>query len=260
MPTNWGSRGFGATVGAANTDMVLTTLTTAVPTQISLNVWSYLRAGATGAHVILFQGQSGAVAPYMQSYYDIANSTCVFIRYWTSGAGIWNIPIPSSGVWHSIGITYDGSLTSNKPSIYVDGVAQTVTVQNGPLGAVSTINFNFVMGNQNATTASHDGYLADVGYWSSVILTAAEISALAKGARPNTIRPTALKGYWPLDGLQSPEEDISTFKNNGTLTGTQPAFGPPYAMLSPRWPQHNAVVAAPTGQRGLGRFNMPLGI
>jgi hypothetical protein len=36
-----------------------------------------------------------------------------------------------------------------------------------------------------------------------------------------------LKGWWPLDGYQSPEPDLSGNGNNGTLTGTAQVLGAP---------------------------------
>jgi hypothetical protein len=100
---------------------------------------------------------------------------------------------------------------------------------------------------RNGASLFNNGQLADFAIW-SVLLTAAEASALAKGARPNTIRSASLVNWWPLGGIQSPEPDLSGNKNNGTLTGTAPAFGPPIAPFTPRWPQTLAAVAAPTFQ------------
>jgi hypothetical protein len=89
----------------------------------------------------------------------------------------------------------------------------------------------------NSSTANFlAGSIADTAIW-TVALTASEISALANGARPNTIRPANLIFWWPLGGIQSPEPDLSGKANNGTLTGTAPAFGPPIMQFTPRWPQ-----------------------
>ena len=82
-----------------------------------------------------------------------------------------------------------------------------------------------------------DGLIADVAVW-SVILTAGEAAALRAGARPYNIRQAALTGYWPLDGLSSPEPDLSGFSNNGTLNSAPTlAAGPPIALFTPRAPQ-----------------------
>jgi Concanavalin A-like lectin/glucanases superfamily len=96
---------------------------------------------------------------------------------------------------------------------------------------------------------SFDGNCADVGIW-NVVLTTAEMLALAKGARPGQVRSASLIGWWPLDGLQSPEPDLSGKVFNGTLTGTASAFGPPLMRMSLRTPQFflpAAVAATPLG-------------
>jgi hypothetical protein len=84
-----------------------------------------------------------------------------------------------------------------------------------------------------ATGQALQGNMADTALW-NVVLSATEIAALAKGIRPPQVRPAALIGYWPLDGLQSPEPDLSGNRNNGTLTGTVNAFGPPIRPITPR--------------------------
>jgi hypothetical protein len=92
------------------------------------------------------------------------------------------------------------------------------------------------------------GLIADVALW-GVELTQLEITALALGALPKTIRPNSRLGDWPLDGLQSPEPDLSGHAFNGTLTTTSgtinPAFGPPVSPWTPRRPQEIFVAAAP---------------
>jgi hypothetical protein len=80
------------------------------------------------------------------------------------------------------------------------------------------------------------GSLADCAIW-NVQLTDFEILALSKGARPYTIRPGNVKIWWPLDGLASPEPDLSGSLLNGTVTGAAQAFGPPFMQFTPRWPQ-----------------------
>lgn len=99
------------------------------------------------------------------------------------------------------------------------------------------------IGNQTNFSESWSGALADVAVW-NVVLSAAEAASLVQGARPFTIRPKSLIGYWPVDGLQSPEPDLSGNANNGTLTGTALAPGPPFALFTPRWPQL-APISAP---------------
>ena len=69
----------------------------------------------------------------------------------------------------------------------------------------------------------------------SVALNTNEAAALAKGERPHKIRPANFLGYWPLDGIASPEPDFSGLAHNLTLTGSPAAAnGPPIDLFTPK--------------------------
>jgi hypothetical protein len=146
----------------------------------------------------------------------------------------------NTNAWSTIALSYDQSLGLNP---YVNGVADTTSVPHGAIGSVAgkaSIGYDFV-----TASRQFNGRIALVAEWNTS-LTAREHLALAKGALPWTIRPVNLVGVWPLDGLQSPEPDFSGNANNGVLTGTALAAGPPVMMFTPRWPQFNFAAAAPS--------------
>jgi len=143
----------------------------------------------------------------------------------------------STGIWYHLAFTIgSGGGTSGANGCQgfvngaIDGGNSTAT------GGITTISASTCLGSDNHG-ANWAGRLADAAIW-NVILTPIEIAALAKGIRPKSIRRTALLGYWPVDGLQSPEPDLSGNVNNGTLTGTSAAFGPPIVPFTPRWPRY----------------------
>jgi hypothetical protein len=139
----------------------------------------------------------------------------------------------ADGTWHQIAGAFDGT---NIWTCYIDGV-QVDTRTNATAPIHTAIELDIGQTNLNGTAARwFNGNIADVGIW-NVQLSAGEIAALGNGFRPKDIRPASLQGYWPLDGLQSPEPDFSGKVHNGTLTGTSLASGPPVAMFTPRWPQ-----------------------
>ena len=134
-------------------------------------------------------------------------------------------------VWHHYAMS---SAVGGTLYAYRDGV------QIGSTGGV-TVGNNFPLwldvGLDGRFGRWIDGFIADVAVW-GVQLSASEILALAKGARPNVIRPLSLSVYSPLDGLASPEPDLSGNANNLGLTHSPgPAFGPPLMQFTPRWPQ-----------------------
>jgi hypothetical protein len=154
------------------------------------------------------------------------------------GVGVINSGVAiSTNVWSQIAVATDGA---NNWSFYINGAFQS-TVNRSSIASTDTQS---EIGG-NAFSEFYVGLIADVAMW-SVGLSALEINALAKGPRPGAIRPRTLIGWWAIDGLQSPEPDLSGNQNNGTPFGTTAAFGPPFAPFTPRWPQFNFLPSAPT--------------
>ncbi len=143
----------------------------------------------------------------------------------------------AANTWYGAVATFDAA---QNWAIYLTGNSSSSGTQSG----IVLNNTPLQIGNQTNFSESWAGSLADVAVW-NVILSAAEGASLVQGARPFTIRPKSLIGYWPVDGLQSPEPDLSGSKNNGTLTGTALASGPPIAPFTPRWPQFLVTAAVP---------------
>jgi hypothetical protein len=143
----------------------------------------------------------------------------------------------TANTWHYFLATFDGATVTG----YLDGASDASFAATFSGSASSNeIGRDGVGGGHN-----FGGLLADVAVW-NVVLSQLEISALANGARPLAVRPKALVRYWPVGGLQSPEPDLSGNAQNGTLTGTNPAFGPPFAPYTPRWPQFTQLPIAPS--------------
>src|SRR3990172_9389244 len=89
---------------------------------------------------------------------------------------------------------------------YVNGGSEgTNATSRAPTGMNNTL-IGAVQGVALSTFMS--GRIAEAGIW-NVQLNASEIAALAKGVSPLRIRPNALKAYWPLFGVGSPEPDYS---------------------------------------------------
>jgi hypothetical protein len=153
---------------------------------------------------------------------------------------IGSVVIPHDGVtWAAIGVSYDGSGLLTGQNLYNNGVLDgSPSVGQNFGGSVTITNaIPLRFGKRNDGSEPFTGAMADFGIW-NVALSAAEFSALGKyGARPYTVRAGSLVAYFPLDGLASPEPDLSGFVNNGTLTGTAKAStAPPLMMFTSRWP------------------------
>ena len=228
MPTNWGARNFSGGNVTASLPTALNAyggpLTAALwgnPTTVSANSGTMVQLTDTnlsnrGFWLILSSFNLGTTSSHWgggfagQAYLD-------------SGQTL------TAGTWTHLAMTKDGAgawaLLQNGAQVQSGG---------GGYGVLNTTTdlYKFLSG-------TNAGSLADFALW-TVVLTALELAALVKGARPNTIRPANLISYFPLDGLQSPEPDLANYAAGTVAGATSAAFGPPFSPSTRRWPQYNA--------------------
>lgn len=112
--------------------------------------------------------------------------------------------------------------TSSRTAYYNGGSAGNQTNITNP-GSISAIAIGCFYDGTNAWGLCN-GAIAECAVW-DVELTAGEIAALAGGVSPTRIRPANLGGYWPINGIDSPERDfspgiLSTTRRSMTMTGT----------------------------------------
>jgi hypothetical protein len=214
-----------------------TTPFTTATNSITLAAWFNRTGGTSGIQIIFINGSGQSNDGYCivasnadGKFYGIISGVAFM-----SGSATY-----STNTWHHGLITADGASPPNW-GLYFDGVniggrgPSTASTPTAVSAGAESASGNFFPGN-----------VADAAVWTAT-LTQLEITALASGVRPNRIRPRSLAGWWPLDGLRSPEPDLSGFVHNGTLTGTAAAFGPPFAPFTPRWPMGAILpVPAPT--------------
>lgn len=114
----------------------------------------------------------------------------------------------SSGVWFHAAAVFQADQSTR--SAYFNGGNK------GTGGAVSTIPSGInrtSVGLQDNAAASQPfapagtGYIAWPAIW-NIALSDADIAALGKGADPRLIHPEALIAFWPLIGVNSPENNL----------------------------------------------------
>jgi hypothetical protein len=204
---------------------------------ITISSWFLPTAGTNPHQIVIIQ--DAAVSNFITLTYrpDLAaNSVAMACPAQTVSA----TAAVSLSVWNHGAGTYDGGINA---AVYLNGGNKNTAVAFANLSNLTETNVGrFNNGNY------FQGNIGETAIW-NIQLTDAEILALSKGARPKDIRPANLVAYWPLGGMGSTTEpDLSGNANNLTVTGTNPAFGPPIAPFTPRWPQGLAPVAAPTFQ------------
>jgi hypothetical protein len=232
------ARAFGNVIGAGTTDVIQTGLTT-TNQQRSYWYWIWLRTAPSGVTYRAFDQSNFTSTVNETQFFSSGTTAATFGSGWSGGQATWTTTSSlSTATWHSLGWSYDFGSTSNNPIGYLDGTKLTVgsglTAGTAPSGTHGTAANNLYIGNVNAGTRVLDGRMAGFVVW-NIILTDLEFAALGRGIQPYNIRPASLAGWWPIDGIQSPEPDLSGNKLNGTLTGTLFAFGPPVTPFTPRW-------------------------
>jgi hypothetical protein len=214
---------------AAAGDKVSTQFT-AHATQRSYSLWTFRRGDGGGGFGRMFEKRTAGAE--VETFHNRATGTSngdtyMYTRAFSGTSGFWTIPRPSANVWHHICIVYE-AVAGSIPTIYVDGIQQSVNALSTTAGSPTNNADAYVIGGRgNDNLRTWDGRLAEFAIW-NVLLSANECRALARGASPNSVRRQSLVGYWPLWGASSPEPGLPG--GTATVTGATPA---PHAPVGP---------------------------
>lgn len=212
---SFASRGCGTTLGSASTD-IMTTGTIASTTSRSFFI-RFNQNADTGLAGRLFEQSA------IQTL-DMNGATVRYVANWTGTDGGWTIVAPATGSWNRLGVTYNGSSTTNNPIFYLNGATPTVTTTATPTTALDSGTVAFTLCNTGAANRVMDGMIAEVAMWDS-ILSAGNMTDLMNGQRPDGIGVTPTH-YWKLCGADSPEladvGGVSATITTGTLRQTHP--------------------------------------
>jgi hypothetical protein len=97
-------------------------------------------------------------------YYQNADNSLIFEHTFSGGQAAWKTPANSlsTGNWYHVLVTYDSNSPNNPPSIYKNGLAQTVSVVGSlPSGTASTNSNNYIIGNRLAGDRCLQGSMDD---------------------------------------------------------------------------------------------------
>lgn len=156
-------------------------------TTITMATWVFIDTIGAGVVPVL-AGKAGAVKS-LRFYNDAdiggTGDQCAFSHTFSGTDGLWRTVAPTLGAWVHLVLTYNNTATTNNPSIYYGGGAQTVVDNVGdPTGtADADAAGDFIIGAVNSAGAQpFDGKIDDFRYYGR-ILTANEIIILASGYR-----------------------------------------------------------------------------
>jgi hypothetical protein len=157
--------------GDADTDTVVSSLTANVP--VKTVVWVLNRQGRGGGNRAMWLDKSG------EERINDLNSKIQLDRGFSTTDGRWTVPVPAAQFVYVV-MTYDETDVSNDPAWYYDGVSQTVTQNQTPVGTANTNTTPFQIGNVSSLRC----FEGDMELWGiyNRILSASEIAFLSGGA------------------------------------------------------------------------------
>lgn len=133
----------------------------------------------------------------------------------------------TANTWrHLMGVTS----AANSRAVYLDGGGKgTESTSRTPSG----INRTSFGKQDNAGTALNMGSTDLLGEWGlwNIALSDADVLALAGGISPLLMHPEALVGYWPLVGINSPENNLMDNTSTLSIQGTLSAAAHPRILM-----------------------------
>lgn len=209
------------TFGANNTDVVTCATTPSMTTVATILYWFKGHSATSTFPRVLDAGAR------IDALVQASTGNIRFERNWTGAFAQWEVTAANHGMtmadWNHVAWVYDGSLTTNDPTCYVNGVAKTVTELTAPSGTIDNATATIKIGNRAAGDRSYGGTLAYVALC-AVALTQGEV---LHHMRMGMAVEGAIASL-PLWG-DTTEPDLSGSLRNGTVTGATVATGPPIA-------------------------------
>ena len=123
------------------------------------------------------------------------------------------------GSWTHIFATRNGN---TNVKFYRDGVLRGTGTPAAYNATTQVLHVGVRWDSETGTSTRLDGRVSRLGWWNAE-LNATEVAALAAGASPLMVRPSALVSYWPLWGLGSAEPDWkggAALTQSGTVAGS----------------------------------------
>lgn len=157
----------------------------------------------------LGENSLGRIAVHSNFDIFLQASSVQFQANWST-AGKWTVPIPTFGTWHHLVVVYNSGSVANDPTIYIDGVSQTVTETQTPVGSITLSSATLRIGNTSADDRTFDGSIDDTKIY-DYARTAAQVAYDFNRGGP--------QGYWKFNECQGTTlNDSSGLGNTGTIT------------------------------------------
>lgn len=239
--------------GGTATDVITTQPSYNSDVVMSMALWVY-RTGSGGNSLGRFAVKNTTTALDYSLF--VGSTTLQFETDYSTTDGKWSVPWGAGrdNSWQHVAVTYNRSSTANVPTIYINGVAQTLSTTASPAGTPVSSNSSWLIGNNPPATRVFQGSIAEFAVWAK-ILTASQIAALAQGYSP-LFFIGGTRVYAPLSditGRLNLRAGGSTV--TGTTMGTHPKIIYPNSIQS-----FYGNTSAPTSNASVPSISLPLSI
>lgn len=175
--------------------------------------------GTSGSHFINKGDSSWFIAT------DPDSSRNIYGHNFSGTSGRWSYPQFSLNVWHHVVVVYDRTSVNNNPTIYVDGVSQTVTEYSTPVGTTTDDSADSLLVSKSPANARWvDGQMDEVKIY-NYARTAQQIVRDMNGGHPAPGSPIgSAVGHWKFDegysttAFDSGNQAVLGSANNMTLS------------------------------------------
>lgn len=222
--------GLGTTFGTAGTDrmQIGVTPTTGLRTYAFRGTINAAGGGGLGRFLDAEPNTSNTEAWFREA----SSNRIIYNRTHTSQNGAWSCPCPAdvSGE-HTYSISVDGSGTA-APTMYFDGISNTVTVGTAPSGSSTSNTAPIYLGNRSPDWGrGFDGKMRGWAIWNA-ILTAQEHLDFHNGADPKSntgwtsgTAPSGLVAYIPMETGNVDPDGVIVSVTGAKLIGPAVASG-----------------------------------
>jgi chitodextrinase len=159
---------------------------------ITIASWIYVRS-TTSRGIIVAKGSDSS-----QARFGFFVGTDASIRFSSgfSTVGTWSSPAGSLSLasWHHVAVSYIFGNTTITPKLYIDGVAQALTVVSTPSGAPTPDDFDIYIGSRGINnTRVFDGVIDETRIYDRV-LQASDVTAIFNGRAEDPSAPGVSTG------------------------------------------------------------------
>lgn len=188
---------------------------------LTISSWIYPRTTGDSGSGRIVQRRNATAATFGVSLNMFGTAS---IQFGIDGGSKFEVNGVSNSIvlntWQHVLVSWDGTMVSANVNIYVGGTEISYALkQNGSTPGVTTGQPTTV-GDRANLDRSFNGMIAELAVW-NIQLSAGEISALAKGFKPNKVRLAGINLYLPFV-----RNVYSVVVNAVTNNGSSPADHP----------------------------------